>query len=272
MFRKFLSRLIIAIKRKGFFYTIKKIPQKIKKQRSIFNFHRTLELNKVLNKCSQMPDSVSYIANYPLDLNLIERSKVLNALCFGIYDDVEFELKIHNLGFNVYSYDPTPVTKKMFEGNQDLRSKITHHDFGVWTQDGLIKFYETAATEGLDGKEYSIINIDNNYNYLEMECKKISTIINDLKLKSIDYMKLDIEGAVPAVLNSYFGDKNNLILPKQISFELEFPKNSKCNSFKEMIELSLELLSNMEKRYDLYYLSKEDLFSQLIIYARIKQA
>jgi FkbM family methyltransferase len=271
MFNEFISRFNTSIKRNGLVYTISNIPQKLMKQKSALNFHRASELNKILDKCKPLPQPVSLISNYPVDLNIIDKTKSLNALCFGIFDDVQFELAIHDLGFNVFSCDPTPITLKMFEDKPELKKKITHHAFGVWTEDGIIKFYQTAATEAAPEKEYSIVNIDSSAHCLEMNCKKISTIINDLNLKSIDYMKLDIEGAVPAVLNSFLTEnKDKNLTPKQISFELEFPRNSKSESFKSMIEISLKLMGIMEQKYELYYVPKQDLFSQLIIYARAK--
>jgi len=50
--------------------------------------------------------------------------------------------------------------------------------------------------------------------------KRLSTIVNDLKLTGISYLKMDVEGAEWQVLPDILRESNEVALPNQISFEL----------------------------------------------------
>lgn len=230
-----------------------------------------------------MPITIKSMNGYPIDINLINQKKnnikqtkktqkKLTALTFGIYDDVSFELQLKDLGLEVYSFDPSPISIKLFKDNPELSGIIFFKPVGLWIYDGSVKFYESDPTniQSADKKEYSIVNISNSDKFIEFKCKELDTIIKELKLTSIDYLKLDIEGAVPAILNKYF-NKSKIILPEQICFELEFPEKHNSENFNAIMRESRILLKKMNSYYEIFYLPKQDMFSHIIIYDKLRQ-
>lgn len=274
MIKLLIQRLHNSIKTKGIIKTILLLPNRIVKQKRILNLKRSLELSKLISNLKQL-DTNDYkiIGGYPIDLNLVNKKQIkkLSALTFGIHDEIAFELELKKLGFVVHSFDPSPISIKLFKNNPMLSKHINFHPIGLWINDGIVKFFESDPKNILsdENKEYSIVNISDSNNFIEIECKKLITIVKELNLKGIDYIKLDIEGAVPKILNDFF-DNHSSYLPEQISFELEFPENSKSKKFFEMVLETKALLNKMNNLYTTFYYPKQDMFSHIIIYGKLK--
>jgi FkbM family methyltransferase len=283
MLKILILRFYKSIKVNGLIKTFFSIPRRIIEQKKSSNFLRSIKISSLISKYKQLPITIKTIRGYPIDLNLINQKKNikgikknhkdLTALTFGIYDDVSFELELKKIGLDVYSFDPSPISIKLFEDDYELSKNIFFKPVGLWVYDGSVKFYESDPTniQSADKKEYSIVNISNSDKFIEFKCKELNTIIKELKLISINYLKLDIEGAVPVILNQYF-NKNKIILPEQICFELEFPEKHNSENFYEIIRESETLLEKMNSYYEIFYLPKRDMFSHIIIYGRLKKS
>jgi len=283
MLKILILRFYKSIKVNGLIKTFFSIPRRIIEQKKSSNFLRSIKISSLISKYKQLPITIKTIRGYPIDLNLINQKKKikgikknhrdLTALTFGIYDDVSFELELKKIGLDVYSFDPSPISIKLFEDDYELSKNIFFKPVGLWVYDGSVKFYESDPTniQSADKKEYSIVNISNSDKFIEFKCKELNTIIKELKLISINYLKLDIEGAVPVILNQYF-NKNKIILPEQICFELEFPEKHNSENFYEMMRESKILLEKMNSYYEIFYLPKRDMFSHIIIYGRLKKS
>jgi FkbM family methyltransferase len=283
MLKILILRFYKSIKVNGLIKTFFSIPRRIIQQKKSSNFLRSIKISSLISKYKQLPITIKTIRGYPIDLNLINQKKKikgikknhkdLTALTFGIYDDVSFELELKKIGLDVYSFDPSPISIKLFEDDYELSKNIFFKPVGLWVYDGSVKFYESDPTniQSADKKEYSIVNISNSDKFIEFKCKELNTIIKELKLISINYLKLDIEGAVPVILNQYF-NKNKIILPEQICFELEFPEKHNSENFYEMMRESKILLEKMNSYYEIFYLPKRDMFSHIIIYGRLKKS
>jgi FkbM family methyltransferase len=284
MLKILILRFYKSIKVNGLIKTLFSIPRRIIEQKKSSNFQRSIKISSLISRYKQLPITIKTIRGYPIDLNLIKQKKKnikqinknqkeLTALTFGIYDDISFEIELKNIGLDVYSFDPSPISIKLFEDDPELSKNIFFKPVGLWVYDGSVKFYESDPTnvQSADNKEYSIVNISNSDKFIEFECKELNTIIKEIKLISIDYLKLDIEGAVPAILNQYF-NKNKIILPEQICFELEFPEKHNSENFYEMMRESKILLEKMNSYYEIFYLPKRDMFSHIIIYGRLKKS
>ena len=79
---------------------------------------------------------------------------------------------------------------------------------------------------------------------------------------------MDIEGAVPEVLNSYFlsnSDKNQY--PYEISFELEIPDDVLSNDSKEILEKIYLLFDNLKKFYNVYHMPDDKAHGNIGIHA-----
>jgi hypothetical protein len=283
MLKILILRFYKSIKVNGLIKTFFSIPRRIIEQKKSSNFLRSIKISSLISKYKQLPITIKTIRGYPIDLNLINQKKNikgikknhkdLTALTFGIYDDVSFELELKKIGLDVYSFDPSPISIKLFEDDYELSKNIFFKPVGLWVYDGSVKFYESDPTniQSADKKEYSVVNISNSDKFLEFKCKELNTIIKELKLISINYLKLDIEGAVPVILNQYF-NKNKIILPEQICFELEFPEKHNSENFYEMMRESKILLEKMNSYYEIFYLPKRDMFSHIIIYGRLNKS
>ena len=53
---------------------------------------------------------------------------------------------------------------------------------------------------------HSIVNLQNTAEWFETDCKRLSAIMREVGLESLDLLKLDIEGAEYEVLGRLLGD------------------------------------------------------------------
>ena len=149
--------------------------------------------------------------------NLLNKDSIVYS--FGVGEDISFDLAlIKRYGLNVFACDPTPLAIKFVKAN------ITHNfhfeAIGVGNKDEITKFYLSTDERDISG---SIIDKKENADSIQVEMKKISTIMKKLNHTRIDLLKMDIEGSEYTVLENML-DEN--IFPKQllVEFHHRFPQ------------------------------------------------
>lgn len=184
---------------------------------------------------------------YPENLDGLDESSII--YCIGAGEDISHDIEIaHKLNSNVYIIDPTPraiehyeYVKNVLEGKDKIiydnkfggnnpyiywkiilenkidTNKIIYKNYGVGINEGIQKFYlpsnETyvscSLVEGMKSSKYIDVNV-----------KKLKSIMNDLGHTKIDLLKMDIEGSECDVIENMLEEQ---IYPKYlaIKFNLE---------------------------------------------------
>lgn len=186
---------------------------------------------------------ISDVDLYKIDLSLILPNSVIYS--FGVGNNINFDRKLSYIsGATVHLFDPTPLAVD-FMSKQAKNEKLVFEPMGVWTQDGLIKFYNDRNKTH---RNLSVTNYFKSSGYIEAQCKTIKTIMNDSKHSYLDVLKLDIEGAGLIVLDDLLNKTD--IRPRQIIGELEMPQMIYGASIKEITDFfrrKIKLFADLNK-------------------------
>ena len=157
--------------------------------------------------------------NYHVPESLVKKSK--NVISFGVGGDANFEKLIcfDNQDLDVRMYDPTPYTVKnigrilakggfrqfsQYENAEQLNKKVIQDNlkfkpYAYAPMNGTLKFYyrseegNPTAEESL--RSFSLVGpFDDPNKFVEVECKNIRSIMEELSWTHIDILKTDVEG------------------------------------------------------------------------------
>ena len=152
--------------------------------------------------------SVTYFGTayggYALPIELV---KGRTGLSFGAGEDISFEVSVaRKLAATVHIYDPTPraieyCRRAISELDACIEGQLFIHTYGVWSECKTEKFYAPSDPAHVS---HSILNMQHTAKYFEAECLTPKEIMNQLKLKEISFVKLNIEGAEYEVVNAMF--------------------------------------------------------------------
>ena len=164
------------------------------------------------------------------------------SICYsaGAGEDISFELElIKRYGCKVYIFDPTPRAKKHFEeinrriNNGELMPIDNYsqsqyysikpevlklcffYPFGLWSEDKTLKFFPPQNSKHVS---HSLVNLQKTADFIEVECRKISTLMTLLRHQKINLLKLDIVGAEYEVIDSLIAEN---ILPEILLIEFD---------------------------------------------------
>ena len=163
-----------------------------------------------ISSLAELPDgSIAFLGTeyggYAVPTEIIRGSV---GLSFGAGEDISFEVVVAGeLAATVHIYDPTPRSieycQDVIEGfnGQGKLGAMFFHPFGVWSERKVEKFYSPSDPSHVS---YSILNMQNTDEYFEAECLSPTDILQWLELDSVDFVKLNIEGAEYEVLNAMF--------------------------------------------------------------------
>lgn len=176
---------------------------------SLFNRVRTRlrrELLKAVLNVSRRADLKRLGSDYGgwvVPTSLISSSSV--CYCAGVGEDVTFDIElIEELGCNVFAFDPTPRAIEYVEENAKDVPNFHFYDVGLWSTNERLKFF---APKDPGHVSHSIVNLQSTSEFFEAECKRLSSLMDDLGHDSLDLLKLDIEGAEYEVVNSMLEDQ-----------------------------------------------------------------
>lgn len=171
-----------------------------------------------------------------------------NSICYcaGIGVDATFDFELlEHYKCNVFSFDPTPQAIKYMAHAKYNKSLLTFLQIGVWNKNTTQRFY---APSNPKHTSHSVYDLHGTNNYIEVECKTLSSIMNDLGHNQIDLLKLDIEGAWRQVLSDAV--ENNIKI-KILCVELDSPVSliMVLKLIKEMKHLKLSLIHVEKDNY-----------------------
>jgi FkbM family methyltransferase len=142
----------------------------------------------------------------------------------GVGDDIDFDLAvIGKYGVEVHAFDPTPSSVDMLEGRV-LPARFSFHPWAVTASDGSLTFYPRLRQDGSKSEVmYTMVAEEETVDdAIEVPAYSLSTISEKLGHRSIDLLKMDIEGAEYEVLD---GLLTSPVKPAQllVEFHHRFP-------------------------------------------------
>ena len=224
--KAYIDRINTSLKRNGVLKTFSRLPIKsLVILQDLMPSNRRKLIKNIINKYTTLlPWHYDFIGGYTIKKIPTDHSKRL-ALCFGIYDDVNTELALSKNGFKVYAFDPTPISQNLFKQNPSFKKDIEYYPWAVWSEDKEMKFFYKSNSQNKDNFEGTLEEIDHGDKFEKVDAFSLASIVQKFNIDNIDYIKMDVEGAVPAVLNSYFQTETNTEkFPYEISFELEIER------------------------------------------------
>ena len=155
---------------------------------------------------------------------------------FGIGEDISFDLSvIQKFDAQVFAFDPTPKSIEWLK-TQAFPPNFHYFDFGLADYDGTAKFFPPKNPEHIshsiiDRKIHSVVPI-------EIQVRRLETIMKTLQHSSIEILKMDIEGAEYAVIDDMLSSH---IIPRQllVEFHHNFDHISISKTILTVIKLSL---------------------------------
>ena len=196
----------------------------------------------------------------PKNMELNENSIIYSG---GVGEDISFDIKIQEkYKCNIFLIDPTEKALihfnevqeyykngKQFLGNiqkdyiQSIQnnkpdfSKFYYFYIGLWNCHDKLKFYKQNNT---DYVSQSLIENMFTQEYDEVNVTTIKALMEEKKHKTIDLLKLDIEGAEIEVIQQMLDDE---IFPKYILIEFDLFLKKKDPGNKKTNDLISRLLS-----------------------------
>jgi FkbM family methyltransferase len=141
------------------------------------------------------------------------------AVCYlaGVGEDATFDLALIEAGCEVVSIDPTPRSIAYAATVREREPRFNLIPVGVWESDATLQFYAPRDPRHVS---HSITNLQGSSTSFEAECRTVATLMRQLGHARLDLLKLDIEGAEYAVLDSLEKDR---ITPGVICVEFDQP-------------------------------------------------
>jgi len=207
--------------------------------------------------------------NYHVPESLVKNSK--NVMSFGVGGDANFEKLIcfDNEDLDVRMFDPTPYTVKNIKSimnkgghkqfakfvNAEERSKnivannLKFKPYAYSSEEGKLKFYYKTE-EGRPSAEntlgsFSLVGpFDNPDNFVEVDCKNITTIMDELSWSYIDILKTDVEGL--------WYDVGKEIKDLDVKFWVTEIEMNLGTTYDEAFDKVRELIDLHKDRYNVY--------------------
>lgn len=124
--------------------------------------------------------------------------------CAGVGEDITFDLGvIERFGCSVYAFDPTPRAAAHVATHAALEPRFHFAPVGLWSSDEVKRFYAPANAAHVS---HSVLNLQRTDRYFDAPCRRISGLMRERGHTRLDLLKLDIEGAEYAVLDSVLDD------------------------------------------------------------------
>jgi len=133
---------------------------------------------------------------------------------FGIGEDISFDLAfIERFGAKVHAFDPTPKSIAWLK-RQAVPSELVLHEYGLADYDGMATF---APPENPDHVSHTVLErAKASGPPIEVEVKRLDTVMAMLGHDHVDVLKMDIEGAEYGVIDHLVQEKD---LPAQVLLE-----------------------------------------------------
>jgi len=140
----------------------------------------------------------------------------------GIGTEISFDLSlIATYGVTVHAFDPTPGAIEYIQQQRQLPSRYQWHAVGVGRYDGAARFFPPANPAHIS---HSLLHrAVAGGTAIQVELRRLSTIMRDLEHTRLDVLKMDIEGAEYDVLDDIL-EQRLAIRQILVEFHHRFPE------------------------------------------------
>jgi FkbM family methyltransferase len=138
----------------------------------------------------------------------------------GIGTDISFDLAlIEAYGVTVHAFDPTPASIAWVK-SQPLPQRYHWHEIGLASYDGRATFFPPDDPQHIS--HTMVERASTRSRAIEVDVRRVSTLMGELGHRAIDLLKMDIEGAEYSVLEDVLanGPRIGQIL---VEFHHRFP-------------------------------------------------
>lgn len=157
--------------------------------------------------------------------------------CVGCGEDISFDLGlIEQFGCNVFGFDPTPRAIQYVRQNAGKNIKYIFGEVGLWDKEDNLKFYAPKNSEHVS---HSLLNLQKTQNYITIKVNRLIAIMKNNGHNKLDLLKLDIEGAEYAVIDSIIADNLDI---KIICVEYDECFNALDSNYRKRIRISAHKL------------------------------
>lgn len=173
--------------------------------------------NKIL-RYVEIPDLFDFgdeYDGYSIYIKNLNNTSIIYS--FGIGENLKFsEVIIKELKCNVYAFDPTPKSINYVRNHNLINdNRFNFYPVGLADYDGVAQFHLPKNDDFVSGSIDKWDGVKNDS--IEVEVKKLQTIMNELGHKKIDILKMDIEGTEFSIFEDIV---NSNIDVKQICVEV----------------------------------------------------
>lgn len=139
----------------------------------------------------------------------------------GVGQDITWDLgMIAHFGCTVHGFDPTPRARAWIE-SQKLPEKFVFHPFGLAGKDGIARFVMRSQNPQWSSYDKSD-NSEGAAEVVELQVRRLSTLMADLGHDHIDVLKMDIEGSEFEVVEDMLTTQ---VRPKLLLVEYHYFEN-----------------------------------------------
>ena len=159
-------------------------------------------VGKELRLKTELDIDTEFSAGWHFDPSSLGKHSVVYSC--GVGDEVDFDLALINgYGARVDAFDPTPSSLTMVE-ERELPRQFRFHPWAVAGADGSLTLYRRVKRDGSASSVMYTMSPDDavDEDGIVTPAYTLQTIMQKLGHSNIDLLKLDIEGAEYAVLES----------------------------------------------------------------------
>lgn len=162
----------------------------------------------------------------------------------------------------IYVFEPLTENFEILVKNTRSYPKIKAFNFGLGSKTGNFKFYLSNDSENFGGVSfYPNIKGNNLHKYVSCKLREVNEIIEKLKIKSIDLIKIDTEGAEFDILTSI--DERVLRGTSWITGELHGERDFELLNYLENLGFLISLKKEIDNRLFMFSAGKANLVSKL---------
>lgn len=162
----------------------------------------------------------------------------------------------------IYTFEPLPANFEVLNKNIQKYDNIEAFNIGLGSKNGNFKVYLSNDSENYGGISFYPNPIGNSSDpYISCKVRNIDEIIDELKIKSIDLIKIDTEGAEYDILLAM--KKNIISNASWITGELHGNKDFELLNYLDKLGFSISLNKQIDNRLFMFHAGKVEIISQL---------
>lgn len=120
--------------------------------------------------------------------------------CAGVGEEITFDLALtRRFGCGVWGLDPTPRAIRHTEIHAANDPGFHLLPIGLWSEDTTLRFFPPQHSADVS---HSLMNLQKTEGGFDAPCRSAASLMSELGLDHIDLLKLNVEGAEYAILES----------------------------------------------------------------------